>query len=104
MPQAAATIPDAVTSDSKHYKIEFENNKVRVLRISYGPGEKSVMHSHPDALQIFLTDAHARFTFPDGTSQEIRGKAGQAVWSTAFAHAPENLERHPFELILVELK
>jgi hypothetical protein len=33
---------DAVTVDSKHYTVEFENSEVRVLRIKYGPGEKSV--------------------------------------------------------------
>ncbi len=105
MPQTATTtIPDSVKADPQHYKIEFENDKVRVLRVSYGPGETSAMHSHPNAVQVFLTDAHARFIFPDGTSQEVRGKAGQTAWSAAFAHAPENLERTPLELILVELK
>jgi hypothetical protein len=34
---------DPVKVDSKHYSVEFENDKVRVLRIKYGPGEKSVM-------------------------------------------------------------
>ena len=35
------------TVDSGHYAVEMENDKVRVLRIKYGPHEKSVMHSHP---------------------------------------------------------
>jgi hypothetical protein len=26
--------------------VEFENDQVRVLRITYGPHEKSVMHAH----------------------------------------------------------
>ena len=33
---------DATKVDPKHYKVEFENDEVRVLRITYGPGEKSV--------------------------------------------------------------
>jgi quercetin dioxygenase-like cupin family protein len=36
---------DPVRVDSKHYKVEFENDRVRVVRISYAPGERSVMHS-----------------------------------------------------------
>ncbi|MFC2094014.1 hypothetical protein ACFLSH_00155 [Bacteroidota bacterium] len=32
---------DAAKVDPKHYKVEFENDDVRVLRITYGPGEKS---------------------------------------------------------------
>ena len=30
---------DAAKVDPKHYKVEFENDQVRVLRISYGPHE-----------------------------------------------------------------
>jgi quercetin dioxygenase-like cupin family protein len=36
--------------------VEFENEQVRVLRIGYGAGEKSVMHEHPNAVAVFLTD------------------------------------------------
>jgi hypothetical protein len=38
---------DPVKVDPKHYKVEAENKQVRVLRSTYGPGEKSVMHGHP---------------------------------------------------------
>ena len=34
---------DPVTVDPKHYTVELENEKVRVVRIKYGPHEKSVM-------------------------------------------------------------
>jgi hypothetical protein len=33
---------DPVEVDAKHYKVEFENDRVRVFRVSYGPGERSV--------------------------------------------------------------
>jgi quercetin dioxygenase-like cupin family protein len=46
---APAYAQGAVKVDSKHYKVELENDQVRVLRIQSGPGEKSVMHSHPRA-------------------------------------------------------
>ena len=48
---------DPVKVDAKHYKVEFENESVRVLRISYAPGEKSVMHYHPNAVAVYLTTA-----------------------------------------------
>ena len=51
---------DPVTVDPKHYSVEFENDKVRVLRIKYGPGEKSVMHAHPALVAVFLTDGKVR--------------------------------------------
>ena len=48
---------DPVRVDAKHYKIELENDRVRVLRIKYGAKEKSVMHSHPATVAIFLGDS-----------------------------------------------
>ena len=95
---------DPVNVDSNHYKVEFENDRVRVLRISYSSHEKSAMHGHPESVGVFLTDCQGRFTFPDGTTEDIQGKAGEAVWFEATEHLPENLSDQPFEVILVELK
>jgi quercetin dioxygenase-like cupin family protein len=95
---------DPVKVDPKHYKVEFENDQIRVLRITYGPGEKSVMHEHPDAYAVFLTDAQSQFTLPNGKKEKNSPKAGMTIWSPAGKHLPENLGDKPFELVLVELK
>ncbi len=95
---------DAVKVDSKHYTVEFENDDVRVLRIKYGPGEKSVMHQHPNSVAIFVTDANGKFSFPKDPAQEFKTKAGQVQWNAAITHLPENTSDQPFEVILVELK
>jgi quercetin dioxygenase-like cupin family protein len=95
---------DPVKVDPKHYKVEFENDQVRVLRISYGPGEKSVMHEHPANVAVFLTDGQGKFTLPDGKTQAAPFKAGTAQWDAGGEHLPENVGDKPFELILVELK
>jgi quercetin dioxygenase-like cupin family protein len=99
-----AMAQDPVKVDPKHYKVEFENDQVRVLRIVYGPHEKSVMHEHPDSIDIFLTDLYVKFTFPVGKTEEMRGKAGETRWIPGGKHLPENLSDQPLELILVELK
>jgi len=95
---------DPVKVDAKHYQVVFENDQVRVLRITYGPGEKSVMHDHPASVAVFLTDANSKFTFPDGKTEETHAKAGESIWIPAGKHLPESLSDKPFELILVELK
>ncbi len=95
---------DATKADPKHYRVEFENDKVRVLRITYGLGEKSVMHGLPDAVAVLLTDMKGKFSFPDGKSEEMAGKAGQALWTPTTKHLPENTGDKPYEVILVELK
>jgi quercetin dioxygenase-like cupin family protein len=101
---AAASAQDAVKVDAKHYKIEFENDQVRVLRITYGPHEKSAMHSHPASVVVFLNDAHAKFTMPGGKTQDVVMKAGKVQWAEPTTHLPENLGDKGFEVIQVELK
>src|SRR4051794_21637196 len=66
----SAFAQDPTKVDPKHYKVETENAQVRVLRIQYGPHEKSVMHGHPAAVAIFLTDQNTRFTYPDGKTED----------------------------------
>ena len=95
---------DPANVDSKHYKIEFENDHVRVLRITYDPGEKSVMHEHPDAVVIMLTDGATEMTLPDGNKIEDMAKFGDASWTPAGKHIPKNIGNNKMEAILVELK
>jgi quercetin dioxygenase-like cupin family protein len=95
---------DPVKVDSKHYKVEFENDKVRVLRVRYGPHEKSVMHNHPNAVAIFLADQGAKMTYPDGKTEDFDMKAGQTMWFPAVEHLPEERLGKSIELIFVELK
>ncbi len=68
---------DPVNVDPKHYKVEIENAQVRVVRISYGPREQSVMHDHPAGVVTFLTDAKFKFPYPDGGTEKVSGKAGE---------------------------
>lgn len=95
---------DPVQVDPKHYTVEIDNEKVRVIRIRYGPREKSNMHAHPAMVGVMLTDAHIRFSYPDGRTEEIAGTAGQVLHFPAHEHLPENLSDRPFEAIGIELK
>jgi quercetin dioxygenase-like cupin family protein len=95
---------DPVEVDPRHCKVEFEKDRVRVLRISYRPGEKSVMHRHRAAVAVFLTESRAKFTFPDGKSEERSWKASETMLTPAEQHLPENLSDKPLELVFVESK
>ncbi len=101
---APAAAQDPVKVDPKHYKVEYENESIRVLRITYGPGEKSVMHEHPKNFAVFLSDITGKFTFPDGKSQDVSAKAGTTQWDPGGKHLPENTGTVPFSVIVVELK
>ena len=102
VPSALAQDPTKV--DAKHYKVEFQNSRVRIVRAHYGPHEKSVMHNHPDLVAIFQTDGRVKFTYPNGKTEERDMKAGQALWTPATRHLPENLTDNDMEVILVEFK
>src|SRR6267378_5544042 len=100
----AALAQDATKVDARHYKVEFQNSRVRIVRAHYGPHEKSVMHSHPDLVAIFQTDGRVKFTYPGGKTEERETKAGTALFTPAVTHLPENLTDGNMEVILVELK
>jgi quercetin dioxygenase-like cupin family protein len=95
---------DAAKVDPKHYTVVSENDQVRILKVHYGPHEKSVMHSHPATVAVFLTDSTTQFTFPDGKTQTLSGKAGDAQYAKATIHLPENTGDKGMDLIVVELK
>src|SRR6478735_25127 len=95
---------DAVKVDPKHYSVVSENDQVRILKVHYGPHEKSVMHSHPNTVAVFLTDAKGTFTFPDGKKQDFAVKAGDAQYSAAGTHLPENTGDKDMDVIVTELK
>src|SRR5262249_1258820 len=101
---SAVVAQDPTLVDAKHYKVTFENDQVRVLKITYGPKEKSVMHEHPNGVAVFVTDGQIKFELPDGKSQDAAVKAGQAMFAPGGKHLPENVGDKPFEVVLVELK
>jgi len=99
-----AKAQDPVKVAPKHYKVEFENAQVRVLRFTYGPHEKSPMHEHPANIVVYLTDVHTKFTLPDGKTEERHAKAGQVFWRAPWKHEVEQLGDKPVEGIQIELK
>jgi len=99
-----ALAQDAVKVDPKHYTVVSENDQVRILKVHYGEHEKSVMHSHPNSVAVFLNDSKGQFSFPDGKKQDFTAKAGDAQYEDAVTHLPENTGDNGLDLILVELK
>jgi quercetin dioxygenase-like cupin family protein len=95
---------DAVKVDPKHYTVVSENDQVRILRVHYGPHEKSVMHSHPASVAVFLSAGNGKFTFPDGKTQDFAAKPGDVQYNAATTHLPENTGDQAFDVIVIELK
>jgi quercetin dioxygenase-like cupin family protein len=101
---AMAQDPVKVDPDPKHYKVEYEDDQVRVLRIHLDPKETSPMHNHPPTIVISQSDVRLRFTYPDGKTEERTTTFGAVRHRPAVSHAAENLSEKPFDAIEVELK
>ena len=96
---------DPVKVNPKNYHVVVDNPQVRVLHVIAGPGEKTVMHEHPDNVTVLLTDGKIVFTGADGKSETVETKAGQAMWSKGpQKHMGVNAGTTALEAIVVELK
>ena len=83
---------DPVIVDARHYKVELDNEQVRVLRVHYEPREKGETHEH-----ILNRDVLYMNYQPDAKADDVR-VAGAAT------HAEENASDRPADRIAVELK
>jgi quercetin dioxygenase-like cupin family protein len=99
---AAAQDPTKV--EPKHYKLQFENERVQVVSVHYGPHEKSEMHDHPGGVSVSVTGGHLRFTDPSGKVTEVYAKAGEARWFPPFKHKVENLGDEPYNGVYIGIK
>jgi hypothetical protein len=105
-PSKKVTTPlDPVKVDGKDYKVEFENDQVRVLRVKFGPHQGAPMHEHQlNRVVVYLTDQNTRLTSPEGKVETTAHKAGEYRWGGPTKHKEENLLDTPFEGIVVEFK
>ena len=86
------------------YKLVFENERVRVMEVTFNPGDKIGSHSHPDHLAYILEPGLIRISHPDGTSMDVDGKAGDVLWIKAETHSAENIGSTKMRILVVELK
>ena len=89
---APASALDPVAVDARHYKVELDNERVRVLRVHYEAHEKGQTHEHIlNRVVLYLNDQ------PGAKADDVR-VAG------ATTHVEENASDRPADRIAVELK
>src|SRR5262245_27258315 len=86
------------------YKLVFENQYVRVMEVTFKPGAKIEMHSHPDHLVYIISGEGLTLKYPDGQTKKMASKPGEAVWIKAEKHAAENTGTSEVRGLVVELK
>lgn len=106
---SGASIPipatDATVVDAAHHKVEFENDRIRLVRMTYPVGYKNPMHSHLPGVTIVLSETAVRTWAKDNTEADAKTTANSAAWSNGGdGHANQVRGNAALELIRVELK
>ena len=95
-----AVTADAVTGSSLRLAL-VRLQQVTVIRLQMAPHQKTAMHEVTPRVVVWLTDAHLRLTFPDGSTRDLRQRAGDTGWLSRQRHAGENLGDAPIEFVAV---
>jgi len=95
---------DPTKVEPKHYKQDFENDKVQVVSVHYGPHEKSSLHDHPGGVVVVITGGHLKFTDEKGKVTEVFAKPGEARWFAPFKHTVENVGDTAYNAVYVGIK
>lgn len=53
---------DPLDAASNVYRRIMENDRVRVLKVTFQPGDKAAMHHHPDHVVYVLSGGKAKMT------------------------------------------
>lgn len=85
------------------YKLKSDTLGIRVLEITYKPGQASAMHSHPD-LAIYMTEGStSEFTAKDGSKQVNTLKTGMSLVMPGGTHSVKNIGTTTTKAVLVEV-
>jgi hypothetical protein len=95
---------DAVRLDPARYTVDFENDRVRIVRLGFAPHEQGLMVSHPPRVLITLTEVAVKLKFFDGRIDERGASAGVAGWLETETLQTENARDEPLQVVLVEPK
>lgn len=86
------------------YKLQFENDRVRVMEVTFQPGEAIAEHSHPDHFVRVLEAGKLKISKPDGTSNDVDLNVGDIIWIDAETHSAVNIGDTVVRLLVIEVK
>lgn len=102
---AEKTYPGPQEAAGNVYHQIFDNEKVRVSEITFKPGDKAAMHTHPWPHAIYVIEPGTlTITHPDGTSQTVSAKAGEVLWMGAETHEAVNTGTTTLRATVTEIK
>ncbi len=84
-------------------KFLLENQRVKEYEFFLKPGERTVMHSHPDYIIYVLCDFRLRIKMADGNTEDVDFQTGQSSYKGAQTHSVENIGETDARALIIEL-
>ncbi|MEO6489204.1 MAG: cupin domain-containing protein [Ferruginibacter sp.] len=94
---------DAVTVAPGRYKVAKDTMGIRVLELTYKPGDSSAIHAHPDNVLYVIAGGKSEFTMQDGSKQVYEIPAGVSMILPGGIHSVKNIGTTTSRSILVEV-
>ncbi len=95
---------DPVNVDRQHFRTIFENELLRVLHLSIGPGAETEDAQFSAGALIALQDSRTISTWRDGKVRDDQRAAGSVSWEQSGLHSIKNVGEKPVDSLLLELK
>ena len=96
---------DAVNVAGHLHTILYEDEKLRVLKVSVAPGDTAKIHWHPRNINYVVSGGELEFTSKDGERKVVTLTSGQVTSAkNEMYHAVNNIGDKTVETIQVELK
>jgi beta-alanine degradation protein BauB len=86
------------------YRLLWENERVRVMEVTFKPGQKIAEHSHPDHFVYVLEAGTLEIHKPAGPVSNATVKVGDVLWIPAETHWAVNTGSTTVRLVVNELK
>ena len=85
------------------YKVMKDTMGIRILHVTYKPGQSSAMHSHPDLVLYVISGGTMEFTKKDGKKDKRELKTGISMVVPADTHSVKNIGKTTAKVLLVEV-
>ena len=96
-------LPEKVSPDV--YKVLLENDDIKILEVTFAPGQSDNMHEHYPATVYIVEGGKAQVTLPDGTVNEINPPSDFILHNPEKAkHQVKNIGDNTMKIILFERK
>ena len=99
---ASAQDPKLVNPDM--YEVFFENDEIRIIQVTYQPGQREALHSHPDYIAHVLEGGTLRVHIAGREPLVRTVERGQTLVEAPVTHWAENIGDTVVRAVFIEVK